>query len=43
MVQATVSYRITWSGGGQSGTLADLTGSGATALTVGESQAVVTR
>jgi hypothetical protein len=42
-VRATVTYAITWSGGGQSGTLADLTGSGATALTVGEAQAVVTR
>jgi hypothetical protein len=42
-VRATVTYTITWSGGGQSGTLADLTATGATTLTVGESQAVVTR
>jgi hypothetical protein len=42
-VQATVTYTITWSGGGQSGTLADLTAADTTAMTVGEAQAVVTR
>jgi hypothetical protein len=42
-VRATVTYRISWSGGGQSGTLADLTATGTTAMAVGESQAVVTR
>lgn len=42
-VRATVSYTITWAGGGQSGTLDDLTGSGTTQLPVGESQAIVTR
>jgi hypothetical protein len=42
-VRATVTYTITWAGGGQSGTLADLTAAGTTAMTVGESQAVITR
>lgn len=42
-VTATVSYTVTWSGGGQAGTLDDLTAAGTTSLHVGESQAIVTQ
>lgn len=42
-VRATVSYAISWSGGGASGTLADLQATGTTTLTVGESQAIIAR
>lgn len=41
-VTATVTYTVTWSGGGQSGTIGDLTATGTTALRVGESQAIIT-
>lgn len=41
-VRATESWRVTWTGGGQSGTLPDLTATSSIAVRVAESQALVT-
>jgi hypothetical protein len=41
-VTATVTYAVTWAGGGQTGSLGDLTAAGVTTLRVNESQAIVT-
>ncbi|GIJ49362.1 hypothetical protein Val02_62480 [Virgisporangium aliadipatigenens] len=41
-VSATVTYRVTWAGGGQSGTVGDLTATWSTLQQVDEAQSVVT-
>ncbi|MEV8504485.1 hypothetical protein AB0368_06590 [Actinoplanes sp. NPDC051475] len=41
-ITATVSWSVTWAGGGESGTLEGLSSSGSTTMRVAESQAVIT-
>ena len=42
-ITVTVSWSVTWAGGGQSGTIPGLTSTGSTTLRVAESQTVITR